>query len=210
MEDGERERLEREIKERANRGDVAGATNVAIRGYGPELFGFLVALHRDEQAASDVFSDLTERIWKGLPTFEWQSSFRTWAYTIARNSSLSHHRNARRQARRQSPLPDGSELSILAQNVRSETLAYLKTETKSAAAKLRESLSREDQELLMLRVDRRLAWNELAEVLHEGETPLDPSEAKREAARLRKRFQLLKEKLMELGRREGLVGGDPA
>ena len=29
-----------------------------------------------------------------------------------------------------------------------------------------------------------------------------------EAARLRKRFQLLKEKLYEMGRREGLIGGD--
>jgi RNA polymerase sigma-70 factor (ECF subfamily) len=57
----------------------------------------------------------------------------------------------------------------------------------------------------VLRVDRKLAWNELAEVLHDGEGPLDPSGIKREAARLRKRFQLLKERLVELGRREGLV-----
>ncbi len=39
--------------------------------------------------------------------------------------------------------------------------------------------------------------------------PAATSEAlKRESARLRKRFQLVKEKLLELGREAGLVGGD--
>lgn len=206
--EAERELLERQIQERMKLGDLVGATNVAIRGYGPELFGFLIALHRNEQVAGDVFSDLTERIWKGLPSFVWKSSFRTWAYAIARNASLSYRRDSQRQARRQSPLPDGSDLSVLAERVRSETLAYLKTENRSRVAKLRESLSREDQELLMLRIDRRLAWNELAEILWESEALPTVAELKRDAARLRKRFQLLKERLRELGRREGLVGGD--
>jgi RNA polymerase sigma-70 factor, ECF subfamily len=206
--EAERELLERQIQERMGLGDHVGATNVAIRGYGPELFRFLVALHRDEQAAGDVFSEVTERIWKGLPSFVWKSSFRTWAYAIARNASLNHRRDSQRRAGRQSPLPEGSDLAVLAQSVRSETLAYLKTENRSRVAKLRESLSHDDQELLMLRIDRRLGWNELAEIMCESEAPPSVAELKREAARLRKRFQLLKERLRELGRREGLVGGD--
>ena len=55
-------------------------------------------------------------------------------------------------------------------------------------------------------VDRQLAWTELAQVLHEDEaTSLVGEALKREAARLRKRFQLVKERLYEMGRREGLV-----
>lgn len=53
--------------------------------------------------------------------------------------------------------------------------------------------------LLVLRVDKDLAWNELARVMHPEEAePLDEEGLKREAARLRKRFQHVKERLLEL------------
>ena len=60
------------------------------------------------------------------------------------------------------------------------------------------------------RDEQRLAWNELAQILHEGDAALDAAGLRKEAARLRKRFQLIKERLMELGRREGLVDGREA
>jgi RNA polymerase sigma-70 factor (ECF subfamily) len=63
--------------------------------------------------------------------------------------------------------------------------------------------------LLVLRVDRNLEWNDLARVLAEGDdgtAPLADADVTREAARLRKRFQLLKEKLREMAKREGLTG----
>lgn len=202
--------LEAEIRRRFEIGDLAGAATVAMRGYGPELFGFLMAFHRDETMASEVFSEASERIWKGLPAFAWQSSFRTWAYAVTRRAALTYQRDTRRRERRQKPLPEGSALSAVAEQVRSATLTHLKTETKTRAAALRETLPREDQELLVLRIDKGLAWSDLAQILHEGDEPLDATALKREAARLRKRFQLAKEKLLELARREGLVGGSEA
>ena len=54
---------------------------------------------------------------------------------------------------------------------------------------------------------RRLSWNDLAQVLHEDEgAPLEGAALTREAARLRKRFQLVKERLYEMGREAGLLG----
>src|SRR5438309_1153719 len=59
--------------------------------------------------------------------------------------------------------------------------------------------------LRLLRVDKQLAWADIARVmLAEGEAAAE-AVVKRESARLRKRFELLKQKLLELGRREGLV-----
>jgi RNA polymerase sigma-70 factor (ECF subfamily) len=55
----------------------------------------------------------------------------------------------------------------------------------------------------VLRVDRGLAWDELARVFSEQD--LDEEALTREAARLRKRFQLVKEKLKALAEREGIV-----
>lgn len=210
MGEDEPSELEREIRRRFDIGDLAAAATVALEGYGPELFGFLMAFHRDETMASEVFSEASERIWKGLPRFAWQSSFRTWAYAVTRRAALTYQRDERRRGRRQQPLPEGSGVGAIAEQVRSTTLAHLRTETKTRAAALRETLPREDQELLILRIDKGLAWNDLAQVLHEGEAPLDGAGLRREAARLRKRFQLAKDKLIELARRDGLVGKSEA
>jgi RNA polymerase sigma-70 factor, ECF subfamily len=104
------------------------------------------------------------------------------------------------------PLPEGSRIEEIAAAVRSETATHLRTETKSRIARLRESLSEQDRMLLTLRVDRQLEWNELARVLHDGgEAELEGEALRRASARLRKRFQDVKEKLAELARREGLL-----
>jgi RNA polymerase sigma-70 factor, ECF subfamily len=206
MDKQQREELEREIRGRAEQGDAAGAATSAIRGYGREIFSFLMAIHRNEEDAADVFSMFIEGLWRALPGFAWQCSFRTWAYEIARRSSLRHRRDARRRAAKFSPLPEGSMLSRIEQQVRTETLSYLRTERRNRITELRESLPEEDRMLLLLRVDRQLAWNDLAIILSEEEgQQLQEDALKKEAARLRKRFQLIKEKLEELGRKEGLL-----
>jgi RNA polymerase sigma-70 factor (ECF subfamily) len=213
----DRETLERDIRHRLDQGDHTGAATLAIRGYGGEIYGFLLAFHRNEQDCAEVFSRFSETLWRDLPKFRGDSSFRTWAYTLARHASLNYCRDQRRRDRRHEPLPAASAppaLSALVEQVRSQTVSYLRTERRSRFRALRESLPAEDQALLVLRVDRELAWNELALVLHDGPEPLGQDELKREAARLRKRFQLLKERLLELGRRAGVVGdeaehGDP-
>jgi RNA polymerase sigma-70 factor (ECF subfamily) len=205
-----RQELEADIQRRAAAGDFAGAADVAMRGYGREVFEFLAALHHDEEDARETFSLFAEGLWRGLPGFAWHCSFRTWAYAVARKASLRYRRDARRRNRRIAALPEGSNLSGIAEEIRSATTSYLKTDRKSRFAALRASLPAEDQALLMLRVDRQLPWTDLAQVLQEeeGAAPLTGEALKREAARLRKRFQLLKEKLYELGRREGLVGDE--
>jgi RNA polymerase sigma-70 factor (ECF subfamily) len=211
MEAGERERLEAEIRRRAEARDFTGAAEAAMRGYGREIYELLAALHRRDDDAGEVFSLFAEGLWRGLPGFAWRSSFRTWAYAVAHKASLRYRRDVRRRAARHLPLPDPSSLSALVAEVRSATRSYLRTERRSRFAELRASLPPEDQALLMLRVDRRLPWSDLARVLHEEDgDPLEGKALEREAARLRKRFQLLKEKLYEMGRREGLVdpGGE--
>ena len=186
---------------------MAGAATLAIRGYGAEIYGFLVTFHRDEEDAAEVFSIFSERLWRDLPAFQGDCSVRTWTYVLARHSSLNYRRDLRRRERRQRELPEGSELSAIVEQVRSETASYLRSERRARFTALRESLPPEDQMLLALRVDRGLAWSDLAWVLGEGAGPLGEGELKREAARLRKRFQLVKERLLELGYRAGVVGG---
>jgi len=206
MDPDKRRSIDAEIRRLAESGDAGAAATVALRAYGPEIFEFVAALHRNDTDASEVFSIFAEKMWKCLPSFRWDASFRTWAYAVVRTCSLDFRRAERRRAARVVPLPEGSSLSALEAEVRTVTRSYLRTERRDRFAELRARLSPEEQELLMLRVDRKLAWDDLAVVLHgEDAPPLDAAEKKRAAARLRKRFQHLKEKLYEMGRREGLI-----
>lgn len=191
-----RSELEAEIRRLFDSGDRASAAACAVKGYGPEIFGFLVAFHHDAIDAEEVWSRVTERLWKGLERFSWESSFRTWIYAIARNTSIRYRKEQKRRAERNVSL--SAHASEVPAQVRSATASFLRTENRSRFAALREQLSEDDRMLLVLRVDKKLAWNDLATVMHDGEAPLDEQTLARESARLRKRFQLVKERLLEM------------
>src|SRR5258706_463895 len=72
---------------------------------------------------------------------------------------------------------------------------------------VRELLPIDDQTLLILRVNRKLNWKDIARVMA---PTLEASDAalEKESARLRKRFQLVAERLRRMALREGLVGAD--
>lgn len=203
MDATERERLEQQIRDHWDAGDLHAAATAGLRGYGPEIYGVLVSLHKDELRASDAFSEFTERLWRGLPQFQWSSSFRTWAFTIARNASKNLAAKARVRAKVDRALPSGSELEAIAEEVRTRTRSFLRTDVRDGLARLREALPADDQLLLVLRFDKELAWPDIARVL--ADTPLTGEAERREAARLRQRAQTLKRQLLEAARREGLV-----
>jgi RNA polymerase sigma-70 factor, ECF subfamily len=190
---------ERNVRRLCVAGEYDEATAAALRTYGNEVLRFLCALQRSEADASEAFSVFAEDLWRSMKGFAWECSLRTWAYTLARRASF---RTRRRNARAGRAVRSSAGLSKLVQEVRTETLTYLRTEKKTRLRALRESLPEEDQALLVLRVDRGLAWDELARVLSEEDA--DPETLKREAARLRKRFQLVKDRLKGQAKREGL------
>lgn len=190
--------VELRVRHLCEAGDYDKATTEALRAYGGELMRFLCACHKSEESAADVFSVFAEDLWRGLKGFVWECSLRTWAYTLVRRASFrTMHR------KRRTVVKSPSALSGLVQEVRTETLTYLRTERKTRLRALREALPEADQALLMLRVDRGLSWDELARVLSDDEIA-DAEGRQREAARLRKRFQVVKERLKSLAKREGL------
>jgi RNA polymerase sigma-70 factor (ECF subfamily) len=103
------------------------------------------------------------------------------------------------------PLSQVGRLSEVAERIRTETRPSARTETKSEVARLRERLPADDQMLLALRLDRKLAWTEIAQVMfHDGEVVEDAVLAK-DSMRLRKRYQSVKDKLRAMAREAGLV-----
>jgi RNA polymerase sigma-70 factor (ECF subfamily) len=207
---GEREALERRIRTLLDAGDKKRAATVWLEGYGREVLGFLIARLRDHDAAAEVFSQFTEDLWKGLDSFRGQCSARVWSYTLARHAASHYIEGARRRQGRQVPLSRAGPLSALGEKIRTATLASARTEARSRIAMLRESLAPEDQTLLLLRVNRKLGWREIAQVMAYQGKDVSDAVLDKEAARLRKRYQLAKDKLRSMAIEQGLVTPEKA
>lgn len=181
----------------------ADALRVAVETYGEEVFSFLVVRMRDEDAAGDVFSQACEDLLASLPSFGWRCSLRTWFYRVARSAAARYQRSPLNNSARRVAL---SNVSELAAQVRSRTLAHMRSEVKDKMRALREQLDADEQQLLMLRVERDLSWGEIAEILDDVD---DDEPKERAAARLRQQFQKLKTRLRELAISEGLIEPGP-
>lgn len=186
--------LDASVRDLVGAGDVRAAATEAIRRLGPEVLQYLRSILRDEDVAGDAFSEFAENVWKGLATFRWNSSLRTWAYRIATNAAADVRSEAwRRHGRRFAT----GEASNLAEELRTKTVVKVERQRQTLDV-LRESLSIDERSLLSLRLDRGLSWAEIANVLS--------AEGKRvEVDALMKRFERLKEKLAARARELGLV-----
>jgi RNA polymerase sigma-70 factor (ECF subfamily) len=186
--------VEAQIGRQLDAGDLSGAATTIVRGYGSETLSYLTAVSRDPCLAEEVFSAITEDLWRGLPGFRRECSARTWLYRLAYNALQRQRSDPFR--RRQRAI--SRELQQVADEVRSKTAPFLRTEVKDGVARLREQLSRAEQTLLILRVDRNLSWREVGVIMAEGDTPLGE-------ATLAKRFQRVKDKLRRLAAEAGLL-----
>jgi RNA polymerase sigma-70 factor (ECF subfamily) len=186
--------LERRAQELLDAGDTAAAASEVLRDLGPMTLRYLRSILQDEDDAADAFSQFAENLWKGLPSFRFGSSLRTWAYRIAWNSARNFRHDAyRRRGRRFA----SGEASALADEIRTKTTERIARQ-KDALDEIRQALSVDDQSLLALRVDQELSWAEIAEILaEEGQSV--------QAATLMKRFERLKTRLTELARARGLA-----
>ncbi|HEY1908908.1 MAG TPA: sigma factor [Myxococcaceae bacterium] len=194
---------EREVRSLLQARRLDPAATLALRTYGPEIYGFLASQLGNEADAAEVFSQLAEDLWRGLPGFEWRCSLRTWLYLLARHATSRFRVTPWNRGAR----TGDSKLDAEIAEVRSRTEPWLRTEVKDRLRRLRDSLAPEDRLILVLRLDRQLAWGEVALVTL-GEEAATAEALRRESARLRKRFQDLKEELRVRARREGLLEAD--
>jgi RNA polymerase sigma-70 factor (ECF subfamily) len=200
--------LEAAILAACRSGDRTKAATLLLEAYGQELLGFLIAQLHDREQATEVFSQFTEDLWRGLEGFRWECSARVWSYTLIRNAATRHQKAARRRRQRHAPLSQAGALSEIEEKVRTATLRALRTEAKSRMVQLREQLAPQDQMLLILRVNRKLDWKEIAKVVFHDGDPVPEETLAKDAARLRQRYQAVKARLRRMAEEAGLVPSD--
>jgi RNA polymerase sigma-70 factor (ECF subfamily) len=206
-----REEVEQQIRQCCTAGDYHAAATVILQAYGPEISSLLCARLRSEANGNEVFAMFCEDLWRALPGFEFRCSSRTWAYVLARHAELRFRSEPQRRPDRN--LPFAGQLEEVPALRRTSTSPYRQTQVRERLRALRQRLHEQDELLLLLRVDRALSWREIARVLLAeaggeagcGDTPHPELLLEREAARLRQRFQVIKQRLRHWAEQEGLL-----
>jgi RNA polymerase sigma-70 factor, ECF subfamily len=195
------------LNDALSRQDWAGATRLCLDALGHEICGFLVAYCRNPTLAGDAFAEFAEDLWRGLPTFRREGSLRAWAYVVARHAGDRQLRGKQRQARKAVPSGEFAAVDELVAHARETTRVYQQTGVKVQLRRLIETLPREDQLLLHLRLysPEKLTWVDIAKILEGNEGGTDAEADVSAPARLRKRYARLIEKLKELARDDGLL-----
>lgn len=178
--------------------DYDAALTLTIRGYGPELLGWMEAQLRDAGQAREAFAWFAEDLWHSLRAFRGECSIRTWAYAVARNSVNRFRQRGAAVPFEGVVLSAVSRASVLMVAPLTPDSRLAKEQRLDLVERLRGELDEDDQALLTLRIDKGLNWREVAIVLtFVGQVPGE-EELTREEARLRKRFQLVKARLRKL------------
>jgi DNA-directed RNA polymerase specialized sigma24 family protein len=182
--------------------DVRLAATRALESFGPDVLRFLSARLAERARAEVAYLQFGEDLWVGLPAFRWDMSLRAWMFVVARAVAI----RVTRKRPREVELPPGfAGYPQLREHVRTTTARYLRTEVKDRMREIRQQLDEYDQTLLILRIDRKLDWNELAVVMNEVSSDAGPSDVADANARLQKCFQTAKQRLRSLAEAEGLL-----
>jgi RNA polymerase sigma-70 factor (ECF subfamily) len=177
---------ERDIQSALEAGAAAAAAANALRAYDAEVFGFLLGALESPAIARDVYVRVSHRVEKEIERFAWRCSLRTWIYTIAR------HEIRYQRGRSTEPDRGAAPLSVALPDPVT-TAPFRRVGIRAAIAALRSGLSLEDREILILRIDRRFEWRDLALTsLGAGASPQD---ILCESARLRARLEQIRGEL---------------
>jgi RNA polymerase sigma-70 factor, ECF subfamily len=163
------------------------AADLLLTRLSAELRPFLHRLLGDVSLADEAHSSTCERLWRGLASFRWECSLRSWSYIVARREASRCRARHARDGILQTTLSKADQVAACF----GSTSGTLSTTRRDQLDALRASLSDEDRDLLVLRVERGLSWKEIAAAFLE-EHESDQEVVGREAARLRQRFRAIR------------------
>lgn len=88
--------LEEQALERARQGNVAGAIELLMKGYGPLISTYCARTLRDRDAAQDVCQKVFCEAFQGFQQFKGQGSLLSWLFAIARHRCVDEARRRQR------------------------------------------------------------------------------------------------------------------
>jgi RNA polymerase sigma-70 factor (ECF subfamily) len=181
--------LDIEVRQLIAAGRQREATDLMLTRLSPELRPFLHRLLGDASLVDEALSNTCEHLWQRLAQFRWEYSLRSWSYIFARREA-----SRCRAARSRMVAPPTMLSAADGRTVYATPSAGRSTSAPNLLHLLHASISDDDRDLLVLRVERGLSWREVAAAFLEDDEP-SAEAIQRESARLRQRYRAIRVRL---------------
>lgn len=139
------------------------ALEILIRRHLNSLYGFVRRFTRNASDAEDVVQEIFVKAWKNLKKFDKQKSFKTWLFSIARNTAIDF-------LRKKKTIPF-SEIPVLETLASSSPLPNEIMERRDLDESLDAAMGKlplKYRLVLFLRYNDHFAFREIAELLNES------------------------------------------
>lgn len=136
--------------------------------YLPPVYNFALGLTGKKEDAEDIAQEALFKAWKHLKRFKPNASFKTWLFSIARNTAIDYARKKRPSLFTELTHPDAHEefehgLIDSSPNVEVRFDSTIESEALYAALN---TLSASHREVLILHYKEALSLQEISEMLH--------------------------------------------
>ena len=154
---------------RAFRTGDGSAMEALFGRYRRAVFGWLLRMSQDEGEAEDLHQEVWLKVIRGIDGYS-SGSFRAWLWRVVRNTAADRARKHVAEPILDAPMEEGADAAAFVDQVPDDTVvsALTRLEEEERRAAVREAvdgLSRRLKEVVLLRVNGELKFQEIADIL---------------------------------------------
>ena len=170
------------------------AFNEIINRYLKPIYNFSYRLTGNKHESEDISQEVFLKTWKNIKKFDVEKSFKTWIFSIAKNTIIDHLRKKKDIPMSIFDNNDGG--NIIEDNLKDNELKadelFLQTENKKQIEKILEELSVVQKEVIILKYANEMSLSEVAEIMN---IPIDTAKSHYRRALIKMRKSLNAPKL---------------
>ena len=154
---------------RAFRTGDGSAMEALFGRYRRSVFGWLLRMAQNEGEAEDLHQEVWLKIIRGIDGYS-SGSFRAWLWRVVRNAAADRARKHVAEPILDAPVEEGADAAAFVDQVPDETVVSVLTrmeeeERKAAVREAVDGLSRRLKEVVLLRLNGDLKFQEIADIL---------------------------------------------
>ena len=154
---------------RAFRTGDGSAMEALFGRYRRSVFGWLLRMAQNEGEAEDLHQEVWLKIIRGIDGYS-SGSFRAWLWRVVRNAAADRARKHVAEPILDAPMEEGADAAAFVDQVPDDTVVSVLTrmeeeERKTAVREAVDGLSRRLKEVVLLRLNGELKFQEIADIL---------------------------------------------
>jgi len=144
------------------------ALNILIERYLSMIYRFLYRMIGDARAAEDWVQETFVKVWRSLTKFDSSKSFKTWIFSIAKNTAIDYLRKKKELPFSQlesEEMPDMAETIMDLQPLPNEILAH--KDLGHALEKALSKLPAKSRSIVLMHETEDMTFQDIADTMHE-------------------------------------------